>query len=422
MRSNFHLTPLAACLALTLLHQLTQQSRFLCKKLLFKPYNNNSTTSSRCSTCTTISPDSLQFIQQRTDRNHVTHIRMQQKYAGFMVYGGYAIMHSLNSANHLLAANSKVEMNGTVYRGLQSELGQPEDNFVSNGELALKQFKANYEGKELREEQVIPIVYIDNKHQAHWAYKVSVYVRHKDKIPERPTAILDAKSFKPFVQWNDIKTASRQAVKGMGYGGNHKTGEYLYGKTYPLLDLTRDEKRSTCSMANNDVKVVDMNHDYFSFNRPMKFECKKDQNADSLIFWTGYKADGYDKENGAFSPTNDALYAGYVIKHLYHDWYDVEVLSKNGKPMQLVMRVHYGDGFENAYWDGKRMTFGDGGDILYPLVSLSIGAHEISHGFTEQHSDLQYFAHSGGINESFSDMASQAAAYYSTGASTGNRC
>lgn len=56
--------------------------------------------------------------------------------------------------------------------------------------------------------------------------------------------------------------------------------------------------------------------------------------------------------------------------------------------------------------------------MLYPLVSLGIGAHEISHGFTEQHADLEYVGQSGGMNESFSDMASQVAEYYSKGVST----
>ena len=56
--------------------------------------------------------------------------------------------------------------------------------------------------------------------------------------------------------------------------------------------------------------------------------------------------------------------------------------------------------------------------MMYPLVSLSVGAHEISHGFTEQHADLNYTGQSGGMNESFSDMAAQAAEFYSTGKSS----
>ena len=60
------------------------------------------------------------------------------------------------------------------------------------------------------------------------------------------------------------------------------------------------------------------------------------------------------------------------------------------------------------------MTFGDGIEVFYPLTSLGVAAHEVSHGFTEQHSNLAYYTQSGGLNESFSDMAAQAAEFYST--------
>lgn len=363
----------------------------------------------------TVSTDSLQFVKQHQDRKHFNHLRMQQHYAGFIVHGGYAILHSSQSASSMLAASSDVQMTGTVYRGLQNELGKPAADFVSRGQDALKQFMQPYTANDTSEQQVTPMVYIDAQHKAHWAYKVSVLVRYDDKIPARPTAIIDAQSFKPFVQWNDIKTALTP-VKGKGFGGNKKVGEYAFGEgVYPFLEMTRDNKREMCFLENKSVKVVDMGHEYYSNNKPMHFDCvANDANQD--VFFTGYDGDGYDLDNGAFSPTNDAMYAGYVIKHMYHDWYGVEALTKkDGSPMQLVMRVHYGENYENAYWDGKQMTFGDGEDMMYPLVSLGVGGHEISHGFTEQHSDLEYYGQSGGMNEAFSDMAAQAAEFYSTG-------
>jgi hypothetical protein len=61
------------------------------------------------------------------------------------------------------------------------------------------------------------------------------------------------------------------------------------------------------------------------------------------------------------------------------------------------------------------MTFGDGDTMFYPLVALDVVAHEVSHGFTDYHSDLIYHGESGGINESFSDMAGEAAKYYMRG-------
>lgn len=361
---------------------------------------------------TAISNDSLRFVREHADNNHVSHVRMQQLYAGFPVVGGYAILHSTSAAKSLATSKATVKMNGTVYQNLSAELGQPHASFVKNAATALVGFKAQYASNNVSEEAVTPVVYMDNNNKAHWAYKVSVFVRHNDRIPQRPTAIVDAQTYKPFIQWDDVKT-EKSTVSGVGFGGNHKTGEVQYGKDLPLLEMTRDDAKEMCFMETKDVKVIDMKHKYRSTKKPMNFACKT--NPDNK-YMTGYNADGYDKDNGAASPTNDALYAGWVIKHMYHDWYGLEALSKSdGTPMQLVMRVHYGEGYENAYWDGRQMTFGDGDTMMYPLVSLGVGAHEISHGFTEQHAGLEYYGHSGGMNEAFSDMAAQAAEYYSVG-------
>ncbi|WED43411.1 zinc metalloprotease ProA [Legionella cardiaca] len=416
MHPNFYLSPLVASLALTMASSVKAAEPISLQSESFKNLQQQfhlSLPGVRQAT-SAVSVDNLQFLRQHTDRNHVTHIRMQQQYAGFPVIGGYAIVHSKGNMAALLNTQNAVTMNGIVYRGLQQDLGQPAADFVKNGQIALQQLKDQYKDKNVSAEQVTPVVYIDEQHQAHWAYKVSIFVRHTDRIPERPTAIVDANTYQPFVKWNDIKTA-RVPAKGMGFGGNSKIGEYAFGKNYPLLDITREKRGSTCYMENTDVRVVDMKHDYYSNNRPMKFTCKKPADG-TLTFWTGYKGDGYDRDNGAFSPTNDALYAGYVIKHMYQDWYGVQALTKaDGSPMQLVMRVHYGEGYENAYWDGEQMTFGDGENMMYPLVSLGVGGHEVSHGFTEQHSNLEYYGQSGGMNEAFSDMAAQAAEFYSTG-------
>jgi len=52
---------------------------------------------------------------------------------------------------------------------------------------------------------------------------------------------------------------------------------------------------------------------------------------------------------------------------------------------------------------------------FYPLVSLDVSAHEVSHGFTEQNSALVYSGMSGGMNEAFSDMSGEAAEYFMNG-------
>ncbi len=137
----------------------------------------------------------------------------------------------------------------------------------------------------------------------------------------------------------------------------------------------------------------------------IEFPCEK---PNSNLYWDG----DIDAINGGFSPANDAFFAGQVIQDMYQSWYGIPALSINNKPMVLDMWVHKRLG--NAYWNGYAMTFGDGGKEFYPLVSLGIAAHEISHGFTQQQSGLLYIDQPGGLNESFSDMAAAAAEYYAT--------
>lgn len=361
------------------------------------------------------SDNALQWVSQHVDKNHVTHVRMQQYYAGYPVYGGYAVFHGAGPLNQLFSAKNAVNMSGQLYPDLKEELGQPLPLLAQRAEIALQHFKVSYPKESVSDEQVTPMVYINANHQAIWAYKVRVLISHADKIPERPTAILDAKTLRPYLQWNDLKT-SHVAVNGIGFGGNHQMGEYQYGKEFPMLQIWRDPISKICHMENKDVKVVDMVHKYTGPNHPMRFSCSDSTIALDDTYWTGYQGDGYDQENGGYSPTNDALYAGQVIKDMYKNWYGLDaLLTEEGKPMKLVMRVHFGRGYENAFWDNQQMTFGDGDTVMYPLVSVGIGAHEIAHGFTEQHSNLEYFGQSGGMNEAFSDMAAQAAEYYSQG-------
>lgn len=392
------------------------------KQFTIQSKNTNPSPQVRQQALTVNSSDSLSIVSTHTDMNAVKHVRMQQNYAGFMVLGGYVVVHSPNNTNNKLAKgyqglSNDATMNGVVYQGLVEELGSPPASFVLNKTKALDHFKQKYAGMPLSDAEATPLVFIDNENKAHWAYKVTLLITHTDAIPEKPTAIVDALSDEVLTQWNDIKT-ERGLVKGKGFGGNNKTGMWNFdGLDKPYLELTRDgDSTARCFMENKDVMIVNMRHKYSVEIKPMQFECKPVLNGIDDMVWTGYEGDGFDRWNGSFSPSNDALYAGYVIKHMYSDWFHVNALvNSDNSPMQLIMRVHYGKGYENAFWYAKQMTFGDGGLLMYPLVSLGVAAHEISHGFTEQHSGLIYYGQSGGINESFSDMAAQVAEFYSTG-------
>ncbi|KAA9325017.1 M4 family metallopeptidase [Adhaeribacter soli] len=82
----------------------------------------------------------------------------------------------------------------------------------------------------------------------------------------------------------------------------------------------------------------------------------------------------------------------------------------------MLSYVHFAQGFNNAFWDGTRMTYGDGdGAFMNPLTSLDVVGHEFTHGVTEYSADLMYFNESGALNESFSDIFGVAIDFNSRG-------
>lgn len=345
--------------------------------------------------------NSLRFISARSDTNNVQHIRLQQHYLGIPIFGGNAILHKKNQQTF--------KLNGTIYQNLTQDLGDKTPYTPQRTQQVLVNFKSKWSAASITAEQISPIIYIDANQHANWAYKVQLFISNTSSIPEKPSAIIDADTEIAYIYWDDIKT-SRTLVKGLGYGGNQKVGLLKYGVNLPFLNLSFDNFMGICYMENINSKIVDMQGRYEGASAPMAFTCPYVDKADAYL--TGYNEDGYDHSNGSYSASNDALHIADTLRDMYKKIYGVEVLNARQQPQQLVMRIHYGKEYGNAFWDGRQMTFGDGNHFLHPLVSISIGAHEVSHGFTEQNSNLIYFGQSGAINESFSDMAAQAAEYY----------
>jgi len=86
-----------------------------------------------------------------------------------------------------------------------------------------------------------------------------------------------------------------------------------------------------------------------------------------------------------------------------------EVLERNSiddRGMRLDGYVHRGTNFNNAFWDGQQMVFGDGDGRLFTdfTKSLDVIAHELTHGVTEFTAGLEYHNEPGALNESMSDV------------------
>jgi Zn-dependent metalloprotease len=88
--------------------------------------------------------------------------------------------------------------------------------------------------------------------------------------------------------------------------------------------------------------------------------------------------------------------------------------SIDNQGMDLILNVHYGTKYMNAFWDGDEMTFGDGdGEIFTSFAkSLDVVAHELAHGVTQFTANLEYQGQSGALNEHFSDVFGSAITQY----------
>ena len=366
----------------------------------------------------------IQFKEiHRTEDKKYIHIRFQQMYLSHTILGADAIVHIPKNlmADKNFSVMDAVQhkasfMNGILYQNIDMDLANtPASTFNSSrGKEALNKAIDSYQHKIgskflLENPESELCVYVDKQHKAHWAFKISFDVprMHRGKLPASPVYIIDATTWKIYQYWDDLKTIE---VKGGGFGGNTKMGKLVYdGLNGHLakLDVSLQTGKKICSLKNSDVTVKsDID------NKVVTYPCPATDPAHNDVYWSGELG----SVNGGYSPGNDALFGGSMVNHMYQDWYQVPVLvKKDGSPMPINMTIN--TDLDDAYWDtkSKKIILGNGIDIFYPLTSLGVTAHEVSHGFTEQHAGLTYEAQSGGINESFSDMAVQAAEVYAYG-------
>jgi Zn-dependent metalloprotease len=112
----------------------------------------------------------------------------------------------------------------------------------------------------------------------------------------------------------------------------------------------------------------------------------------------------------------DEAYDGFGDTYtLYWDIYRRDSIDGAGMPLNGT--VHYGRNYDNAFWDGRRMVFGDGDGVLFNrfTIALDVIGHELTHGVTEHESGLNYWGQSGALNESASDVFGSLVKQYKRG-------
>lgn len=101
---------------------------------------------------------------------------------------------------------------------------------------------------------------------------------------------------------------------------------------------------------------------------------------------------------------DEAWASSAQIWDLYAEVFNRE--SVDGKGTAVTVSVHYGTDYDNAFWDGKQLVFGDGdGEIFQRFTKpMDVLAHEFTHGVTQHTAGLSYEGQSGALNESVSDV------------------
>jgi Zn-dependent metalloprotease len=103
-------------------------------------------------------------------------------------------------------------------------------------------------------------------------------------------------------------------------------------------------------------------------------------------------------------PVNEAYdYSGDTY-NFYRQVFDRN--SVDSKGMRLDSTVHYGEDYNNAFWNGTQMVYGDGDGQIFNrfTISLDVIGHELTHGVSQYEAALEYQGQSGALNESLSDV------------------
>jgi Zn-dependent metalloprotease len=116
---------------------------------------------------------------------------------------------------------------------------------------------------------------------------------------------------------------------------------------------------------------------------------------------------------------NDAYDGVDKTYQLYDDVFERRSIDDRGLP--LISSVHFGVDFDNAFWNGSEMIYGDGSGHVFAVGSLTraidVIGHELTHGVTQYTAGLAYHDQPGALNESISDVFGSLVKQYAHGQS-----
>jgi len=322
---------------------------------------------------------SFRVLSESIDDLGFTQLKLQQIYKGVPVFGSVIIAH-VNKAGVLTAVSGEIAPELDKKQDLKNEV---KVNRAKALATAAKDLEASLGQTPELEHPAKPefVIYVQNG-AAKYAFAMEFEFLYPE--PGNYQYFVDAHTGEVLDSYNQIHEA--KPTTGLTGTDTVGTGKGVLGDTKSFNTLTN----------NNGSYLLDRT-----------------------------RGDGiytYDASNRTRTPGTlwldadnelNAVYDGPAVDaHAYaaqtYDYYK-NVHNRNsydGNGAKLVSTVHYGRDYNNAFWSGSQMVYGDGdGTTFIPLSgALDVIAHELTHAVTDTTADLIYQNESGAINESMSDI------------------
>ncbi|WP_433231128.1 M4 family metallopeptidase [Actinomadura formosensis] len=322
----------------------------------------------------------FQVVRVAMDRDGTSHTRMTRTYAGLPVLGGDIVVHQSASG---------------AWRGSSGTLAKAPAG--SRPEVSARTAEKRAVTRH-RKADGSPALVVEARtadHRPRLAWRVQTIGKQADGTPSRIFTSVDAATGKVLLREETIRT---EAGDGKSlYTGTVPLETTKSGGTYQLKDPTRGNTYT--GDAGNQADLCFL---IWCFMR-----------APATVFTDADNHWGSGTTADRATVAVDAQFGTGMTWDFYKNVFGRTGIAGDGKGS--FNRVHYDNGYANAFWDDSCfcMTYGDGdGTQLGPLTSLDVAAHEMSHGVTSSTANLTYSGESGGLNEATSDIMAAAVEFY----------
>jgi Zn-dependent metalloprotease len=313
----------------------------------------------------------MRLMKAETDELGHTHVRLEQHVSGVRVYGGDMGVHFDPSGAIEVIAGRYVP--DVVSLNVRPSVAENDAVTLALGKLAAA--RPALTPGEIGVPTAELLVYAPEG-KAHLAYRVDVYV-DDGRDPAIMEYFVDAHSRLVLATFNNLETV---AGSGVGAHGDTKTFDVTgSGSSYSL--------QSTAINPNGIVT----------------YTAKQAQTQPGTLITSTTTTSWDTGVYGAGSGVD-----AYVYQGITYSYYKT-IQGRNGidgNDLKQVSTVHYGNKYDNAFWDGTQMVFGDGDGTNFTAFggSLDVIGHELTHGVTQYTSNLAYSNQTGALNEANSDI------------------